>query len=86
MLNYCEINNDEIEFVLDMNKLKSNKYTPGSNIKIIHPTDGINLLNERDLILLAWNFKKEIIKYLEKSYFKNTLVIPLPNDILINEF
>lgn len=86
LLNYCKINNSKIEYILDMNRLKSNKYTPGSDIKIIHPTNSINLLKERDLILLAWNFKKEIVIYLEKNFFKNTLMIPLPNDIQINEF
>ena len=86
LLNYCKISNNEIEFIFDLNNLKTNKYTPGSNIQILCPKENLSLLKERNLILLAWNFKKEIIEFLNHNEFKNTLVTPLPNDILINEF
>ena len=33
LLNYCKISNNEIEFIFDLNNLKTNKYTPGAIYK-----------------------------------------------------
>lgn len=86
LLNFCNINNKNIEYIFDLNCLKENKYTPGSNIKIINPKTNINMLAERNLILLAWNFKKEISEFLRDNNFKNKLITPLPNKITLDEF
>ena len=37
LCNFCEINNKLIDYVFDKSKLKINRYTPGTNIKILHP-------------------------------------------------
>ena len=79
-LNFFGISN-EIEFVIEDNKLKHNKYIPG----VLIPIKGRNHLKGKDnlIIVLAWNFYKEIkdnnanlgnnfinIKDLEKNDFK----------------
>jgi hypothetical protein len=60
-LNYCKMNNEIIDYVYDNNKLKQNKFLPGSRIKILDPK--MIKKNKPDyIIILPWNIKEEIIK------------------------
>jgi hypothetical protein len=64
------------------NFLKCNKYIPGTDIKIVN-TEKIVLKNNSIVIILAWNFVKEIIGRLKKKNVKNIkLFIPLPKFIV----
>ena len=57
--------------------MKSNLYTPGTHIIIKKPaTKDLNKFNL--IILLAWNFKEEILNYLKRLKFKGEIIIPLP--------
>ena len=68
ILNYCNINDQTIDYFIDTTKDKQNKYTPGTKIKIKKYKGGIN--KDVDYVFLgAWNFKKEIFKK-EKKYIK----------------
>jgi hypothetical protein len=77
-LNYCGINHKIIDFIYDENKLKHNKYLPGSKIKILDPKKIIE--NRPDfIILLPWNIKSEILKtykYAKKWGCKFIVFIP----------
>lgn len=60
------------------NPLKCNKYIPGTDIKIIN-TKKIKMKTKSIIVILAWNFFKEIEMKLKKHKFNNTkLLIPLP--------
>lgn len=60
------------------NQLKCRKYIPGTDIKIIN-SNLIKKKNPRLVIILAWNFAKEIISKLKSKKLKNTKIItPLP--------
>lgn len=78
ILQYCKINNDQIEFAADRNPSKVNCYTPGSNIKVISEKISRSL-NPDYYLVMPWHFKKEIIKR-EKKYMKKggKLIFPLP--------
>jgi hypothetical protein len=52
------------------NILKCNRYIPGTDIKIIN-TEKIILKRNSIIIILAWNFVKEIIVRLKKKNVKN---------------
>ena len=68
ILNYCNINDQTIDYFIDTTQDKQNKYTPGTKIKIKKYKGGIN--KDVDYVFLgAWNFKKEIFKK-EKKYIK----------------
>ena len=56
-LNFFGIS-DEIDFIIEDNKLKHNKYIPGVNIPIYSKNKIKN--NKSPIIVLAWNFFKEI--------------------------
>ena len=77
LLNYLNLNNKNIIKILDANPLKKNLFTPGTNIKINLPNKK-NLKGVKVIILLAWNFKDEILKNLKKMNFKGIVIEPLP--------
>ena len=55
------------------------KFTPGSKIKIISLKNGIKKIKKRKILaLLAWNFKKEILRELKSLGYKGKIILPLP--------
>jgi 2-polyprenyl-3-methyl-5-hydroxy-6-metoxy-1,4-benzoquinol methylase len=78
LLNYCGIKNDLIEFVVDANPHKQNKWLPASHIPVVHE-DYLKQIRPDYVIILPWNLKAEITKQL--SYIKDwnaQFVIPIP--------
>ena len=66
LLNYNKLNNDIIEFVTEVSKLKLNKYCPGTDLKILH--DNKLIANDIDYaLILPGILKKEIMKNLKNS-------------------
>ena len=71
------MNFEDIEFIIDNNKLKHNLYTPGSNIKILSLKNGLKKIKNKNLVILAWNFKKEILNSLKNHRMKiNKIIVP----------
>jgi SAM-dependent methyltransferase len=65
LLNYCGIKgNDLIRFVCDASPYKQNKYMPGSRI-IIKSPEVISETKPDYIVILPWNFKKEIVEQLD---------------------
>ena len=56
-INYFNIG-DFFDYIIEDNKLKHNKYVPGTNIKILSKENIKYKIN--CLIVLAWNFFEEI--------------------------
>ena len=83
LLNYTGINSQYIDFIIDQNKLKEGYKSPGSNIKILTFKKVSNLIkNYKSMILLAWNFKDEITRFMAEKKFKGEIIIPFKkNDI-----
>ena len=79
LLQYCNINSDILNYVAEVNKFKFNKYTPGSNIKIISEKEA-KLKKPDYLFVLPWHFKDHIINR-EQKFLKNggKLIFPLPD-------
>ena len=78
LLQYYNLNNQNIKFISDRNPKKINLYTPGSNIKIISETRS-RKLNPDYYLVLAWHFKEEILlreKMIRKKGTK--FIFPLP--------
>jgi 2-polyprenyl-3-methyl-5-hydroxy-6-metoxy-1,4-benzoquinol methylase len=68
LLNYCDINNNLIDYVVDLNPNKQGKFLPGTGIPIV----GIHILDTNPpdvLLILPWNLTKEI-KFQISSYLK----------------
>jgi len=79
LLNFCRLNNSHVKMIADNNTLKHNKFTPGSNIEIASPSKAFSLRPDT-ILLLAWNFKDEIINSLKTVHnFRGHIIIPLPS-------
>ena len=78
LLNYFDIGNKIISFIVDDNKLKQNRYTPGTRIPIFNSKQ---LYKKKPdyVILLAWNYSNYIIKT-HKKFFRTggKFIVPFP--------
>ncbi len=78
LLQFCQIDNSVIDYVVDKSELKHGKITPGTHIPIF-PTEHIHEDLPDVILLCAWNFADEIIEqqalYLEKG---GKFLHPLP--------
>jgi len=79
LLQYCNIDSKLLNYISEVNRFKFNKYTPGSNIKIISEKEA-KLKNPDYLLVLPWHFKDHIVKR-EQIFLKNggKLIFPLPD-------
>lgn len=78
LLNYFDINKDTINFIVDDNLLKQNKFTPGTHIPI-KSSNYIYKTNVDYIIILAWNYSSHIINLHQK--FKKRggkFIVPFP--------
>jgi 2-polyprenyl-3-methyl-5-hydroxy-6-metoxy-1,4-benzoquinol methylase len=83
LLNYCGIKNDLIDFVVDANPHKQNKWLPASHIPVINE-EYLKQIKPDYIIIFPWNLKDEITKQL--SYIKDwnaQFVIAIPQLQLI---
>ena len=78
LINYCDLNVNDISFIVDDTPQKQSKYAPGSRIPIVDP-DWFELAKPDYIVLLAWNFAKELIRNL-KDYNLNGVkyIVPIP--------
>ncbi len=78
ILNYCGIKSDLIQFVVDANPFKQNKYLPASHIPV--KNESYLKVQKPDIILiLPWNLKDEIcaqLKYIREWNGKFAIAIP----------
>lgn len=84
LLNYFGIGNKHLDFIADMSKLKQFKYSPGSNLKIL-PVREIYNQKIDYIIILSWNFAKEIInqniKFIDRG---GKFIVPFPKIMTID--
>lgn len=78
VLNHCGINEKLLPYIADANPFKFERFTPGTNIKIISKRD-MRKLKPDYLLVLIWSFRKEVIMQ-EKNYLINggKLIFHLP--------
>ena len=79
ILQYCGITSNILDVIVDVNKDKHNKFTPGSQIKIVGE-NYIKDLKPDYMVVLPWHFKNFILNK-EKSFLNNggKLIFPLPD-------
>ncbi len=77
LLNASEVNNSLIEVIADNNEWKQGLLTPGSSIKIVSPAEAFKIQPDV-VVLLAWNFKAELIAQIKRMGFRGDVVVPLP--------
>ena len=84
LLNYCNIDHKIIDFIIDTTPLKQGIFTPGTHIPIHHPNE-MNKKGTNDVsLLLAWNYKDEILE--NEKLFRDRggkFLIPIPEPTII---
>jgi SAM-dependent methyltransferase len=77
ILNYCNINSDVIDFVIDDTTLKQGKYVPGCKIKV-KSWNALSIGMHSQFIILSWNYADSFIERLKSMGAKGTVLIPFP--------
>jgi len=78
LINFCSLNKDNIICIADRNPLKQDRIAPVSKIPIVSP-EIMTRNNPNYILITAWNFADEIIKYLRKDFnYKGKFIIPFP--------
>jgi len=77
LLNFCGIDHNVIEFIVDQTPEKIGKYSPGTGIPIV----GFEKIIEYQpdyVLILSWNFKEEIIAKLRPVIPNAKFIVPIP--------
>ena len=83
LINYIGIGRDLVDFVVDRNTHKHGRYMPGQHIPI-HPTERLLEVQPDYTLMLAWNFKDEIME--QQKEYRNKggrFIIPVPEPIIV---
>jgi SAM-dependent methyltransferase len=83
LLNYCSIDRSMIDFVTDTTPLKQGKFIPGVRVPIVAPEE-FRKSKPDYALLLAWNFKDEILNK-EQEYMKSggRFIVPFPEPSIV---
>ncbi len=84
LMNHFDLDSSIIDFIIDDNELKQNKYSPLLHIPILSSKRLAQEPQPDYLIILAWNFAESIIDKVKKEgVFKGDFIIPLPSPKII---
>jgi len=79
LLNYCGIRGDLLDFTVDRNPHKQNRFLPGTHIPIYSPVR-IDEVKPDYVVILPWNIKDEIMKQMAHiRSWGGQFVIPVPD-------
>ena len=82
-LNFCGFSFRDIDAVIDNNELKHGHFTPGASIPIVSRKQGF-VDDPEVVVLLAWNFKEEIVETCRASGFAGKFLLPFPDSPVIS--
>lgn len=83
LLNYCKITSDTLNYLTEKSTLKIGLYSPGMHIPVV--SDDRLLEDKPDYaLLLAWNFKQEIMRNLtEYKKRGGKFIVPIPTPEIV---
>jgi SAM-dependent methyltransferase len=83
MLNFCGIDHTMLDVIVDRAPLKHDTYTPGTDILIVPPARAFT--SKPDVVLLlAWNFRDEILRQIKSEHgWAGEVIVPLPGDPVV---
>ncbi len=77
LLNFCKIDSNILDYLVETNQFKVGKYSPGMHIKIL---DESTLIKDQPeyALMLPWNIKDNIIPKLREKGYIGKIIIPNP--------
>jgi len=84
LLNYCKIDSNYIDYVVDQSPYKQGLFLPGTHIPIKNPNE-IQITKPDYLIIIPWNLKDEIME--QMKHIRNwggKFVVPIPEVKIIS--
>jgi C-methyltransferase C-terminal domain len=82
-MNYCGVKSDLIDYVVDANPNKQDKYLPGSHIPVVDEQH-LKTTKPDYVIIFPWNIREEIMGQL--AYIRDwngKFLIPIPKPELV---
>jgi SAM-dependent methyltransferase len=78
LLNYCQIDNRLLDYIVDASPLRTGKWMPGVHVPIVAPSRLAEDPTD-DCLMIAWNYRREILER-ERAYRARggTFIVPLP--------
>ena len=84
LLNYCGVGVDLLDYVVDLNPMKQNRFLPGVRIPVLSP-DAIADRKPDYVLILPWNIRDEVIKQLSSiREWGGKFVIAIPSLTVID--
>ena len=84
LLNCCPSIASSLECILDRNPLKQGRYTPGTHLPV-KPVDYWLTSRATHLVILAWNFKEEIMRQMRPFAQRGgRFVVPIPEPTVVD--
>jgi SAM-dependent methyltransferase len=77
LMSFAGLTADEIPVVVDDNPKKWGLYTPGAHLRIVGPNE-LAAAQVDDLLLLAWNFEREIVRRSRAAGYRGRYIQPVP--------
>ncbi len=83
LLAFCGIDKSTLDYVVDLNPVKQGRYMPGNRLPILAPA-ALQSDPPDYLLVLAWNFAKEIME--QQAGFKaagGRFIVPIPSPAIV---
>lgn len=78
LLNYCQITNAYLDYVVDISPLRYGKYVPGVHLPIYHPRK-VKKNPPNYILILAWNYAESILEQEKELRAQGVqFIIPFP--------
>ena len=78
IMNYCKIDNNDMEYIIDDTPLKQGKVAPGVHIPV-KPMEVLkNEKQRKTFLLLSWNYKESFVNRLKEILPSFRVIVPFP--------